>query len=319
MSNIKNKKYYKYQLTYPIEGNKIYKSRSLRKVVGKCLKDYKKNYFNENGIFHITNLDRDVEYRFKIKKNKIYSIKNLKGGEPLKEEVAEISGIDAEPQIAENPEIEKTQKQLELANFKLDNMSEFEKKRFNDISQQIADLEMKNEPEKKIIKEEIIEEIIKEKPEEKPEEKVIIEKILEEKHEQIGPKVVDLKPNKEIIEEIIKKEIIKKPQVEEIIKIKPEEEKVKEEIIEEIIEKKPGEIIKEKIIERKPEEIKEEIIEIIKTEPRTQTLVDVFDGFNEGDVLGFKNGNVYEWNLRKLNSLETLNKLGKNEDCCILY
>jgi len=62
-------KYYRYQLSYPIEGNKIYKSRSLNKVVKKCLFELEQNDINKD-MFCIINLDTKIEYRFTKKKNK---------------------------------------------------------------------------------------------------------------------------------------------------------------------------------------------------------------------------------------------------------
>ena len=62
-------KYYRYQLSYPIEGNKIYKSRSLNKVVKKCLFELEQNDINKD-MFCIINLDTKIEYRFKKNNNK---------------------------------------------------------------------------------------------------------------------------------------------------------------------------------------------------------------------------------------------------------
>jgi hypothetical protein len=67
----KPRHYYRYQMTYPFESNKVYKSRSLNKVAKKCSNEFQKmNDINE-GMFCITNLDKNKEYRFKIKNNKI--------------------------------------------------------------------------------------------------------------------------------------------------------------------------------------------------------------------------------------------------------
>src|SRR5436190_8652523 len=68
-------KYYKYQMTFPFEGNKIYKSKSLSKVVKKCYKDYKKFSDINEGLFCVTNIDKDIEYRFQVKNHKIIKIK----------------------------------------------------------------------------------------------------------------------------------------------------------------------------------------------------------------------------------------------------
>lgn len=62
-------KYYRYQLTYPIEGNKIYKSRSLKKVAKKCYDEIKNlSDIKEKQVFCITNLDEKLEYKFTLEK-----------------------------------------------------------------------------------------------------------------------------------------------------------------------------------------------------------------------------------------------------------
>lgn len=79
-----NKKYYRYQMTYPFESNKVYKSRSLRKVAEKYSREFKTfNDINE-GLFCITNIDKNTEYRFQIRNNKLKKINNkpLEGGGP---------------------------------------------------------------------------------------------------------------------------------------------------------------------------------------------------------------------------------------------
>src|SRR5439155_1694297 len=71
-------KYYKYQMTFPFEGNKIYKSKSLSKVVKKCYKDYKKFSNINEGLFCVNNNNKKKKYKLKIKKNKIKKIKKKK-------------------------------------------------------------------------------------------------------------------------------------------------------------------------------------------------------------------------------------------------
>lgn len=60
-------KYHSFQLTYPVIGNKIYKSKSKEKAINKCYQEYKsyQNIFQEN-IFGVTDLDKKIEYRFKM-------------------------------------------------------------------------------------------------------------------------------------------------------------------------------------------------------------------------------------------------------------
>jgi len=61
-------KYHKYQLTFPFEGSKIYKSRSINYAVKKCYEEYiKSEYYNRNNVFHVTDIDSKIEYKFHIK------------------------------------------------------------------------------------------------------------------------------------------------------------------------------------------------------------------------------------------------------------
>jgi hypothetical protein len=76
-----NNKYYRYQLTYPFEGSKIYKSKKLSKIVKKCYNEYKKNNDIGEGLFCITNIDKGVEYHFGVKNKKIKKHKSQFGGE----------------------------------------------------------------------------------------------------------------------------------------------------------------------------------------------------------------------------------------------
>jgi len=73
-------KYNKFQLTYPFEGTKVYKSKSLTKAIKKCYKEFKHlNDINE-GIFAVTNLNNEKEYHFQVKQNKLLKFKQ-KGGD----------------------------------------------------------------------------------------------------------------------------------------------------------------------------------------------------------------------------------------------
>jgi len=62
-----NKKYYRYQLTYPYEGSKIYKSSSLDKAIKKCYSEFKNLNEHPDGIFSVTNIDTKNEYNFQAK------------------------------------------------------------------------------------------------------------------------------------------------------------------------------------------------------------------------------------------------------------
>lgn len=94
---INNKKYYRYQMTFPFESNKIYKSRSLNKVVNKCYNEFKNFNDISDGMFGVTNIDKKIEHRFKIKNNKI---KYHRGGNDNKinNQVEEILKLDDDKQ-----------------------------------------------------------------------------------------------------------------------------------------------------------------------------------------------------------------------------
>ncbi len=73
------KKYYRYRMTYPFEGNTIYKSKNKNKVIKKCYNEYKQMDNLPEGMFGITNLDKQVEYQYKLSNNKAKKIgKNIK-------------------------------------------------------------------------------------------------------------------------------------------------------------------------------------------------------------------------------------------------
>nr|QBK88921.1 MAG: hypothetical protein LCMiAC02_00140 [Mimivirus LCMiAC02] len=68
-----NYKYHRYRLTYPYIGNIIYRSKSINKVAKKCynnLKNIKNIKYIQEGLFIITDLNDNTEYKYQIK-NKI--------------------------------------------------------------------------------------------------------------------------------------------------------------------------------------------------------------------------------------------------------
>jgi len=69
------KKYYRYRMTFPFEGNTIYKSKNKKKVVKKCYNEYKQLDSLSEGMFCITNLDTNREYQFKLSNNKAKKLK----------------------------------------------------------------------------------------------------------------------------------------------------------------------------------------------------------------------------------------------------
>lgn len=68
---------YRFQLTYPVEGHTIHKSNDIKKIIKKCCNDYR--YYNgtEEGVFGITDLNKGVEYQFKVKGSRIRKVEGL--------------------------------------------------------------------------------------------------------------------------------------------------------------------------------------------------------------------------------------------------
>ena len=75
--------YYRYQMTYPYESTKVYRSKDFNKVVNKCYNNFKTFDGMEYGMFCVTNLDKNIEYKFQVKKDKIVK---LDGHKVLNEE-----------------------------------------------------------------------------------------------------------------------------------------------------------------------------------------------------------------------------------------
>lgn len=273
-----NKKYYNYQMTFPIESHKIHKSKSLKKVVKKCYNEYKKITDLNEGIFCITNLDKDIEYKFKVKKNKnsksSLSLKKQVGGiVNMNEEIKEIAELDGGPQGFEDPKIAENNKQLQIVNNKLDSLiklSDLKEKQLLNLSTQIQKIQ-------NIIPQEIVKEEIK----------------IIEKPNQHEIKIIE-KPKEFGREEI---EIMENPKkgIEEIKIIDNSKKSNKEEI--EIIENPKKDIEEIKIIKNEKEMLDPNI------EPE---MTDVFS-----------NVNVYDVNLRRLDSLNRIMKLDQN-NCIII-
>lgn len=140
--NENNNKYYRYQMTFPFESNKIHKSKSLKKVVKKCYGEYKSFSDINDGMFCITNLDKNTEYRFKIKnktikklntnknnlnKNNTNNINNLFGGNPnaskqkiIQDQANEISKLDGDPDPKNIPKSNDSTNQFNVISTKLD-------------------------------------------------------------------------------------------------------------------------------------------------------------------------------------------------------
>ena len=82
--NHKSNKFHNFQLVYPHEGS-VCKSNTLTKGSKKCYQEFKRlNDINE-GIFTMKDLDKNKEYNFKVKNNKMYKMNNDQtGGETKK-------------------------------------------------------------------------------------------------------------------------------------------------------------------------------------------------------------------------------------------
>ena len=70
-------KYNLYQLTYPYEGSTIYRSKSFKKAIKKCYKDFKDLNDMKEGMFSVTDIDKNIEYQFKVRNNKLYKMEEL--------------------------------------------------------------------------------------------------------------------------------------------------------------------------------------------------------------------------------------------------
>lgn len=103
-----NYKYFRYQVTYPFEGNKIYKSRSISKAINKCYKEYKNVYPDiRDGIFYVTNLDKNIKYKI--------NIKNDQNGGQIDQEANEILQVTGDEEIINAPleiDIDETNKKI---------------------------------------------------------------------------------------------------------------------------------------------------------------------------------------------------------------
>jgi len=97
-------------MTFPFESNRVYKSKSFKKIVKKCYGEFKQFSDIDEGLFCITNLDKDIEYRFKVTDKKIEKIKSYQGGtldeeknKQLADQAAEIAKEDDDPEPVEEP------------------------------------------------------------------------------------------------------------------------------------------------------------------------------------------------------------------------
>ena len=97
--NSKPKHYYRYQMTYPYESNKIYKSRSLNKVAKKCYDEFKKFNDMDEGMFCITNLDKNIEYKLKVKNKRMTAQKQDQTGGNI-EPILESINVNLEDEIS---------------------------------------------------------------------------------------------------------------------------------------------------------------------------------------------------------------------------
>ena len=60
----------RYRLTYPYKGS-IYRSKNKKRAVRECYKDFKKLTGHNEGLFIVTDIDKNTEYKYKVnRKNK---------------------------------------------------------------------------------------------------------------------------------------------------------------------------------------------------------------------------------------------------------
>jgi hypothetical protein len=167
-----NSKRYRYQLTFPFEGNKIYKSSSSKDVVKKCYNEFKTFSDIGEGLFCITNLDKNVEYRFQAKDRKIKKIKhNQAGGNDdkhphavevkvpsnLKEEVKAVIELEGEKEDKfkeikkpdPNPQVEVLTKKVDALNT---HMTKHMGETAKEMSQLMHKISESSEEEKKLIR-----------------------------------------------------------------------------------------------------------------------------------------------------------------------
>jgi hypothetical protein len=154
-------KFYRYQLSFPIEGDKIYKSKSINNVVKKCIYDCYRLGHNPE-IVGIYDLDQKTEYKFKISKS-------MKGGDPndaitILKELDDVEPESKEDEISKKlTECQKKNSQYFDIERKLKKAEEDLKKYEKEISQHKSE----KEELKKILA--LLMAQIKEKEEKKPE------------------------------------------------------------------------------------------------------------------------------------------------------
>jgi len=69
---MKNNKYFRYKLTFPYAGTKIYKSNSLSTAAHKCYQEFTNLNDVKDGIFGIVNIDTNDEHKFKASDGTLY-------------------------------------------------------------------------------------------------------------------------------------------------------------------------------------------------------------------------------------------------------
>ena len=169
--------YYRYQLTHPFEGSIIYKTRNVKNAAKRCYKEFRNYKMPEDDIFIITNLDNSLEYKFKLKDNKIYNIPQIGGdnGEQISINIKEnepIKTIYISDEKKEIPVITEQKVEEDARIKELDNVVQ----KILGTSEKVEPKKEKIEPEKeetKIIIETKPEKKPEKKPEQKPERKCI--------------------------------------------------------------------------------------------------------------------------------------------------
>lgn len=154
-------KFYRFQLSFPIEGDKIYKSKSINNVVKKCILDCHRLGQNPETI-GIYNLDQRSEYKFKISKN-------MKGGNPDEAKII-LEEVDGSNPESKEDELTKKITECQKKNSQYIDIEKKLKKAEDDLKKyekEIAQHKSEKEELKKLLAALMIQ--IKEKEEKKPE------------------------------------------------------------------------------------------------------------------------------------------------------
>lgn len=138
-------------MTYPFKGQHIYRSQSLRNIAKKCYGEYKKMDNMQEGLFGITNLDKSIEYVFRVSNKRIRTSPHLGGvshviwdgsvhkGGNLQDQVNYVMKIDGEKNAcAINKPDEQYGKMVNTLSQNINKNNEMTSKKIDIISQNVV-------------------------------------------------------------------------------------------------------------------------------------------------------------------------------------